>query len=246
MGSETRQPFGPAGSRATPTAPPSKGGYAPAAALPLNTDTGLLFRELRRCLKLPLPELARRLETRIDVITALEAGDVRSLPSWPETVRVVSAYTMLAKIDPRPVLHVLNDKISADNLLRATERTGRPSPRGFGLSTRLSALWAGQNARTPTLMAWVSHFIPPLPRSGKSALRWAAAVLVLAAILLLTVIPSKLQQASATGASGAVTRMFGGLKGMLGAGPMVRDGFTWIEVSDPRSRKGDKLRAAKR
>ncbi len=150
MGSETRRPSGPAGAGATPTAPPSNGGYAPAAALPLNTDTGQLFRELRRCLKLSLPELARRLETRIDVITALEAGDVRSLPSWPETVRVVSAYTMLVKIDPRPVLHVLSEKISADNSARATERTSRPASRRFALSTRLSALWAGQNARTPT------------------------------------------------------------------------------------------------
>ncbi|MGQ0673410.1 MAG: hypothetical protein ACT4N2_11130, partial [Hyphomicrobium sp.] len=35
------------------------------------TDIGQLFRELRRCLRSSLPELARRLETRIDVIEAL-------------------------------------------------------------------------------------------------------------------------------------------------------------------------------
>jgi hypothetical protein len=33
---------------------------------------------------------------------------------------------------------------------------------------------------------------------------------------------------------------------MLGGGPQVRDGFKWIDVEDPRSRKGDKLRSAKR
>lgn len=68
---------------------------------------GQLFTDLRKALRLTIPEVAQTVGTRIDVVVALEAGVVHRLPPWPETARVVARYTGLAGIDPRPVLDVL-------------------------------------------------------------------------------------------------------------------------------------------
>jgi hypothetical protein len=76
--------------------------------------------------------------------------------------------------------------------------------------------------------------------------RWLAAITVLAVIVLLSVLPSTTQEASRTGGSGAISRLFGSLQDyLLTRNAPVRNGFRWIEVEDPRSRKGDKLRSAK-
>lgn len=202
-------------------------------------DTGPLFVDLRRCLGMSLPDIARRLETRVEVLMALESGDVSRLPSWPETVRVVSAYTMLARIDPRPVLGVLAERISVDRTLAAA--TGRKT--ATGVPRRRSK--SGQNAIVGAVAAagGVLRLILPGAKRGAAILSSAAVVGVLAVILLLSVVPSKLQQASATGGSG----LLGGLHNyVVGQFVTVRDGFRWIEVDDPRSRKSDKLRSDKR
>lgn len=209
------------------------------AAVASPMDTGPLFVDLRRCLKMSLPDLARRLETRIEVLMALESGDVASLPPWPETVRVVSAYTMLARIDPRPVLGVLSERISVEKTLSNT--TGRRA----GGSAGRPRMGTGTNALATGLVAiaGAARAMMPSPKRGAAILSWAAVVTVLAAILLLSVVPSKMQQASATGVSG----LFGGLHNyMVGQLVTVRNGMKWIEVDDPRSRKSDKLRSEKR
>ena len=68
---------------------------------------GSFFRDLRRNFKISQPEIASRLSTRIEIIAALEAGDVRNLPHWPETCRIVQTYTGLVGLDPRPVLRLI-------------------------------------------------------------------------------------------------------------------------------------------
>ena len=83
----------------------------------------------------------------------------------------------------------------------------------------------------------------PFPKRGKHVLSWAVGVAVLAVILLLTVVPSTMQQASATGTPG----LFGSLQSyMWNQSVTIRNGMTWIEAKDPRSRKGDKVRPANR
>lgn len=203
---------------------------------------GPLFIELRRCLKLPLPEIARRLETRLDVIEALERGDVRRLPPWPETVRVVSAYTLLAKIDPRPVLHVIGAQISADApapvaaaAAAAPTRTG-----GQGAVRRPSGAVNTQggtsgSSKTSSDRLFAGGFMPVL---AQPAVRWTAAAAAVF-LLLLTLLPGNVLQASAVGSGDSV---WGGLaKYMRFTSTRVKDGYRWIEVDDPRSRKGDKL-----
>jgi len=82
---------------------------------------GSLFRDLRRVLNLSLPVAAARLGTRIEVIAALEAGETSRLPPWPETARVVTAYTGLASINPAPVLSLIRSALDANAMPLASE-----------------------------------------------------------------------------------------------------------------------------
>jgi hypothetical protein len=73
----------------------------------VRSDVGRFFFDLRQTFRLSQAQAARQLATRPEIILALETGDVRALPPWPETCRIVRGYTALAGLDPRPVLHLL-------------------------------------------------------------------------------------------------------------------------------------------
>lgn len=83
-------------------------GQEPSGAL---AEVAQLFRGLRTVLKLTLEGAADRLSTDARIIAALEAGSIDALPHWPETQRLVCAYTDLAGCDPAPVLAVLRAEI---------------------------------------------------------------------------------------------------------------------------------------
>ena len=93
-------------------------------------QAGELFRRIRQMAGLSLLQLAHRLHTTAAVIDALERGDVERLPPWPETVVVVSGFTALAGVDPRPVLAAihegLNVKIVDASPIPAAGRRARP------------------------------------------------------------------------------------------------------------------------
>lgn len=76
----------------------------PVILSPSHHEAGILFRRIREVAGLSLVQTAQRLHTFPSVIDALERGEFDRLPPWPETVVVVSGYTALAGIDPRPVL----------------------------------------------------------------------------------------------------------------------------------------------
>ena len=80
-------------------------------AAPMQNEAGQLFRRIRQVAGLSLPECAERLQTRLAVVDALERGDFQRLPPWPETVKVVSGFTGLAGIDPRPVLTAIRAEL---------------------------------------------------------------------------------------------------------------------------------------
>lgn len=66
-----------------------------------------LFRELRRVQGLSLSEVAQMLDTRLEVIAALEMGNVKGLPAWHDTVRIVTQYALIARFDAAPVLSLI-------------------------------------------------------------------------------------------------------------------------------------------
>lgn len=86
----------------------SVGGHRPSDAL---AEAAQLFAGLRAVLNLTLEGAADLLATEPKVISALETGRLDALPPWPETQRLVEAYTGLAGCDPAPVLAVLRPEI---------------------------------------------------------------------------------------------------------------------------------------
>lgn len=81
------------------------------AAVETSDFISRLFRDFRSALGLSINQIALRLDTDPGVILALEMGQFGALPPWPETKRVVTAYTAMADIDARPVLSALHEQI---------------------------------------------------------------------------------------------------------------------------------------
>ena len=242
-----------------PDAPPARAAAAPSqGSRSRGSDVasiGPLFRDLRRCLRLSIPEVARKLQTRIDTIEALERGDVRRLPAWPETVRIVSTYTGLAQIDPRSVLDVISAELSA-----------KKNANGNAKAAAGKRMWAASKIRAEankfvqSVTAFMSKPVEKLrpvtfwftipeaarrplqtARASSASTRLALVCAVLAA-LLTSLFQSPMLQASATG--GAVGRMIGELhEYVLMQTSPKKDGMVWIEVTDPRARRSDKLHA---
>lgn len=221
----------PSGSTSIATSPASK--------------IGPLFRDLRRCFRFSVPEVAFRLGTRIDVIEALEAGDVSKLPPWPETVRLVTAYTGLAQIDPRPVLEVISDELAALRKRSAKGPIRRSETLRAGVE-RVAAHLASKLdvSRLKETLAQIKASRAPrwplaLAMSRGSPARLALACAILAA-LLTSLIQSPVLQAS--GAGGALGRVIGTVQDyVLQRASTKKNGMTWIDVEDPRSRRTDKL-----
>src|SRR5690606_22841864 len=81
---------------------------APHASDPIavmTAEVARFFCDLRGALRLSPEQAAHALSTRLDIIAALEQGLIGSLPPWPETCRIVRTYASFAKLDPRPILH---------------------------------------------------------------------------------------------------------------------------------------------
>lgn len=220
---------------------------------------GQLFTDLRKALRLTIPEVAQTVGTRIDVIVALEAGVVNRLPPWPETARVVARYTGLAGIDPRPVLDVLRTSQIAGIRTLDLEpvapmpeplkaiRSDRPQP--LRMSSRMRA--AGANGDTGALSGrgWVgkaaaaltslrANIIGPRTAAGR---RWA----ILAALPLLiglALADSRIAGSVASALPGPVASAVLGYNGqMLSVFAPRYKGLVWIDPADPRTRRGDKL-----
>jgi hypothetical protein len=190
--------------------------------VPVATQVGVFFRDLRRNFRLSQPDVARRLSTHIDIIAALEAGDVRNLPPWPETCRIVRTYTGYAGLDPRPVLRLI--EILQTSAGRAPTPPQDYPDAGDGV---LNA--AGDVMRT----AWAGSF-------GR-----AVRLLVLTSIpvaLVLLVTQTSVLEAAVSNLPSPVARIVRGAQNFIivQMAP-VRDGLRWIDVPDPRTRRADKL-----
>ena len=218
----------PAGS----TFPPSDASGELAAGR--DEQIGKIFRNMRTALKVPRDALARRLATSPAVIDSFEAGAITALPHWKETERIVRSYCDLLRFDPEPVLWRLRSQLQlAANYTRAAPqpppqlRTGaaRSGSRGEHSSAQPPASRPGRRrrrARTLFVLSTPIVFAAGLVYLGQSASRP-----VYQAIALL---PMPIAGPVRTG-----------LDYLVGLTMPSRDGLTWIEVSDPRSRKADKL-----
>lgn len=197
------------------------------------------FTDLRRALRLTLPQAAQYMRVHPEIIEALEMGQVEDLPPWPQTSQIIMDYTSVAGIDGRPVLTAVG------GLLVALQQAYEPPlaqrsdnhPRQAG-----SAMQAGgQFVRAGSVIANgarrlpkdAMHQIRERPQRALYALSLPLFFLLFfhASIFDGIVRPFS---AAVNSASAYFQEHFA----------PVRDGFRWIEVRDPRSRRADKLQIA--
>jgi hypothetical protein len=189
------------------------------------------FVDLRRALRLTLPQAAHYLQVHAGVIEALETGHVEYLPPWPQTAQIIMAYTSMARVDGRPVFTAVGNLIS--ELSQPAEEAVRHdgyAAQASGHFMRAGSAIANGARRLPQDAI---HQIRERPQRALYALS----------------VPLLLMLFFHASIFGVVARPFGSAVRHLSVyfqehfAP-VHDGFRWIEVKDPRSRRGDKLRIA--
>lgn len=230
---------------------------------PPGAEIGALFRDLRRILGLSLPDLANRLGTRLDVVAALERGEIGKLPPWPETQRIVIAYTGMARIDPRAVLGFIRQEMVNHSTMAAASRRSLGQP--FGslarvtaaatsrvISSTRSAASAALGAHSAITQSWVQSEAAELDdddvRSGAWLGRTGIMVLLLLSLSLGTYL---VRTAGMDGAladlKAPVARLVARAHGyIMQQTARVAGGeqeLKWVDVDDPRSRRSDRLQS---
>ena len=180
--------------------------------------------------------IALRLGTSVKTIEDLEHGRITALPHWAETVRIVRAYLGLRQIDPGPMLaHIqklLQSTPSAEEAAMDRAAQVGPSPK----------ILRGAHSRAPVRV----EPLPDIDHEGGGGLRrllvMGAAPALLALTAYLTVI--------APGVGYRVIRLLpaslavpakNGLDTIVLYSAPTRENLKWIDIGDPRLRRGDKL-----
>jgi hypothetical protein len=179
-------------------------------------EAAKFFYDLRRGLRLARVAVANRIGTEATVIEALETGALDRLPPWPHTVRVVTAYTQLAHLDPRPVLHALHAAYSLHQ------------------RTLKQQTWAQRMMRR--LGQWSSTLQEAREHRART-LTWAAGIVVPTVLLGSLMLTTGLQASQLRPLASVL-----GLEGAKQAEAIRRlEGLVWIDAADPRQRRADKL-----
>lgn len=239
-------------------------GYTPSV-----TPCGPVFRDLRGVLRLSHADAAAVLQTRQDVILALETDQIAGLPPWPETARIVRDYAGLAGIDGGPLLEILRarmadyDPFAGDEVTTTGGRRaarGQPAHQPVHQRANGVAAFAGADAETEPggsrldrlwrMPAGISTAFSVLSWIGglfaSSAVRWGGAALIVALLLTMLVRTSSLHASVSTLPAPLSTWVMNLQDFLLAQVSERRDGHIWIDVADPRTRRGDKLPVRKR
>ncbi len=234
----------------------------PVTARTFNSEPRIaqLFLGMRQALGLSVGELAVRLQTTPAVVLALEAGRVDEMPGWPETAHVVTAYGAMLQLDVRPALTRLEALMASGGArsqpigpaprflpgpVMTSNGSQSPAEKVEDESEAKTAPGSSAMARVQDLTQRVSAArgnlsVPRRRVAGRTA---AVGLVVLAAVSLTTIAQSGRLYAGLDSLSPAlaqsIRKQFERLGSRIGA-----DGLRWIEVSDPRSRKADKLPVA--
>lgn len=230
--------------------------------------TGRLFADLRKALRLTVPEAAQRVGTRIDVIVALESGVVGHLPPWPETARIVERYTGLAGIDARPVLDVLRRAQDEDIRtldpapipmsapVAANHKISAPAAPLPGLAQRLTAsaragarrvVQGTQNLLPGRVQEVLANVRTKLARPKRANRRYLAVLAAVPFAVVLAMSDSRIAGAAASVLPAPLAAMALGINDFaLRAVSPRREGLVWIDAADPQARKGDKLHSGRR
>jgi hypothetical protein len=206
-------------------------------------EVARFFTDLRGALRLTHAQTAQALATRVDIIAALEMGQIGALPPWPETCRIVRTYAGFAGLDPRPILH------SLEQLFVAAPRVQAPVPRGprrnlvpnfTKQGAPIMAAIGGGGRRAAEAARNMRAAVND--RAGRPGMALFTVTMGIALILLIT--QTAVLEAAVSQLPPSMKRMVRGAQNyVIVRFSPVRDGLRWIDVADPRTRRGDKLQS---
>lgn len=207
-----------------------------------------IFRDMRVGLGVSVAELANALGTTGAVIETLESGHIRVFPAWSETVRIVSELGRLHHVDARPILARIRDQVGPAGLgqtpkiaparsasmekhplLRIRDRARGAAP------MRESSSDGAHRARRRVRRAARALFAISTPVALFGGTMWLAQTQSELILRAMAKLPEPVARVVRPAAEYVVMQM-----------APRRDGMRWIEVSDPRTRKSDKLHQASR
>lgn len=221
------------------------------------------FRDLRRALRLTLPQAAHYLRVHPEIIEVLETGQVEYMPPWPQTAQIIIDYTAMAGVDGRPVLNAVGALVASIQVPQppvwqppVSRPPVSPAPVSRARVSQAPVSHAGVSQE------WPDEEAPEKEPSGRQFMRAGSAIangarrLPKDAIDQIRERPQRALYALSlplflllffhASIFGLIARPFSAAVSQASAyfqehfAP-VRDGFRWIEVSDPRSRRDDKL-----
>jgi hypothetical protein len=194
---------------------------------------------MRAAVRATREAVARRLATSVATIEDLENGAVSALPHWPETVRVVRAYCEMLRLDPEPLLWRLQQLLNQhglDPVEAAADRAAAAGPSPLllrsGQSRQPVPLDPPRRRRGGGLRRLVMLGALPAVAAGLAYLTVVAPAVGYRVIRLL---PPSLAEPAKNGLDTIV----------LHSAPR-REGLKWIDVGDPRLRRGDKMQTKAR
>lgn len=208
-----------------------------------------LLRGVRHAQGLSEAVIAARLGTTPNVVSALENGDLAALPEWHETRRILDQWVAGAGLDPRPALSGFALALEEHAALRlahaepfASSPVARSSKQESGGASSLRR-WFGVASTLRRALAFthpalrISLGMPPA-----RVTRWVAIGLIAAAIGT-TATQTKVVAGALSKLPAPAERAVRSISDFFSVRfAPVREGHRWIDVEDPRSRRGDKLR----
>ncbi len=211
----------------------------PTGALPpsdVQLSIARFFRELRRGLQITPHQAAAQLLTQIEVIAALEAGDTAHLPTWPETQRIVMTYTGWARVDGRPLLAAIAS-------LQPRQIPARSAPADQSARRVPLHVSTERLRRAGTALAEGAKRLPrdAIQQAKARPVHTLYTLSLPIAGLILLLNTTLLQSAIVNLPSSFVHVLKGGREMLTAYWAPVREGLRWIDVDDPRARRGDKL-----
>lgn len=202
-----------------------------------DVQLGKIFANMRAAMKVSRETIARRLATTAPVIEALETGTIANFPHHRETARIVRGYCDLLKLDAEPILWRIRSHYHASGLPMGLLQTETRTPTDVQtkpvVTTQRTVRTRGEGRRRRRRSTrMLALALPAVLAGGVMILAQAAPATVYKALSRL---PSKVQTPARESFDVLVLAM-----------APSRDGLRWVEVGDPRLRKGDKLQTSRR
>lgn len=252
--------------RARPVADPAEPDRNPAHGADLELVTrahaaalqvARLLSGVRQSQRLTQAEAAARFGTTPEVVRALEAGRTVELPHWPQTRRIVDAWLASAHVDPRPALQTLEAALAAMGEVAARQAARQqPEDRNAPRKSRqldprralrrVAGVTREAKSRLGAGFGALRSTRARLQPGGISRLGRVGALAIVAVVIWTGLSESRVVAAAVSSlpppAERAVRSMWDFFAVQFAP---VRNGHRWIEVHDPRSRRGDKLQTTR-